>query len=130
MSNIVRFVLLALLGLVLMFGAHLAAIAGYLALAAVTGSDLSVPYWWAYPILYPLATLVAVRRGTISGLMGASALCFIPALYFLGLGIAESKWRASSTAIAGVGLAFVLAAAIGSWAQRAPHRSAILPGNH
>lgn len=124
MSSIVRFVLLALIGFVLMFGAHVAAFAGYAALAAFIGSGGLLPYWWAYPILYPLATVVAVRRGTVSGLMAASALCFIPALYFLSLGIFESKWNASSTAIAGVGLAFVLAAAIGTWAQQRLRRSA------
>ena len=112
MSSIVRFVLLALVGLVLMFGAHFAAFA----VSVVPG--LPLPYWWAYPILYPIATFVAVRRRPISGLMAAAALCFIPALYFLGLGIAESKWSASSTAIVGVALSFVLAAALGTWEQR------------
>lgn len=53
MSTIGRFVLLVLVGLLLMFGAHLAAFAAYATLAAVIGSDLSLPYWWAYPILYP-----------------------------------------------------------------------------
>ena len=118
MSSLLRFVLLALVGLVLMFGAHFAAFTAFL----VPG--LTLPYWWAYPILYPLATIVVVRRGTASAPMAASALCFIPALYFLGLGIAESNWNASSTAIAGVALAFVLAAALGTWEQRRLRRRA------
>lgn len=54
--------------------------------------------------------------------MAASALCFIPTLYFLALGIFESNWSASSAAIFGVGLAFILAAAIGTWAQRSMRR--------
>ena len=115
MRNLVRFVLLALIGFALMVGAHL---------AAFIGSGLQLPYWWAYPIVYPLATIVAVRRGTASALVAASALCFIPALYFLALGITESNWSASSTAIVGVGLAFVLAAAIGTWVQQRQRRSA------
>jgi hypothetical protein len=119
MAIIGRFVLLVLVGFVLMLGAHLVAIIGFGFGASIgLSSDLWVPYWWPYLILFPLATIVAVRRGTVSGLMAAFALCFIPALYFLVLGIAESKWSASSTAIVGVGLAFVLAAAMGRREQR------------
>jgi hypothetical protein len=124
MPSIVRLMLLVLVGFVLMLAAHLAAFAAYAALAAFTGPDPSLPYWWAYPIFYPLATLVAVRRGTTSGLLVACALCSAPALYFLALGIFESNWSASSTAIAGVGLAFVLAATMGTWAQRRLRRGA------
>ena len=115
MPSLVRLLLLALVGFALMFGAHF---------AAFIGSGLQLPYWWAYPLLYPLATIVAVRRGTASGLVAASALCFMPMLYFLALGISESNWSASSTAIVGVGLAFVLAAAIGTWMQQRQRRSA------
>ena len=115
MRHLIRFVLLALVGFALMFGAHF---------AAFIGSGLQLPYWWAYPILYPLATIVAVRRGTASALVAASGLCVTPALYFLALGISESNWSASSTAILGVGLTFVLAAAIGTWVQQRQRHSA------
>jgi hypothetical protein len=112
MRRAATFVLLALSGAVLMFGGHF---------AAFVGRDLPLPYWWAYPILYPLVTVVVVRLRLLSGVVAAAAVCLVPGLYFLALGVFESNWSASSTAIVGIGLSFALAAALGTWVQQRQH---------
>jgi len=51
--------------------------------------------------------------------VGASiAICVLPAAYFLALGLFESNWRASDTALVGVGLAFLLCLGLSSWVRR------------
>ena len=102
------YVVLAVAGFVLMFGAHFAAFAA---------RNLPLPYWWSFLIFYPLTTALVVRQSRLSAVAVAAAVCFFPLCYFLALGVFESNWTASSTAIVGAGLAFVLSAAVGSWVQ-------------
>jgi hypothetical protein len=114
MRTVRSFVLLAFLGGALMFVAHFGA---FLAPLFVT-VGLRLPYWWAYPILYPLAAALAARRGTLEPVASATAVCLLPATYFLALGLFESNWRASNTALLGVGFAFILAVGCSTWARR------------
>ncbi len=111
MRAIGRTILIVLLGGLLMFVGHFGAFLAY-------ATNLRhAPYWWSYLLLYPLAAVLIVRRGWLGPLTAALAICALPALYFLALGVLESNWTASDSAIIGVGAAFVLALAAGSWAR-------------
>jgi hypothetical protein len=82
-----------------------------------------VPYWWAYVLLYPLGAVPVVQRGWLGPLGAAAAICLLPATYFLALGVLESKWTTSSTALLGVGVAFVISMIGASWTARRHHRA-------
>ncbi len=97
----ISFVLFVVLGGILMFGGH--------ALASMSGMNgLQLPYWWSYVILYPLAGIQAVRGGSLRPLAASIAVCLLPALYFAAIGVLDSNWHASNTAILGVAIAFVI----------------------
>lgn len=101
MRTSISFVLFVFLGGLLMLGGHVFAL-----MSAVNGMQL--PYWWSYLILYPLAGIQAVRGGALRPLPASVAVCLLPALYFAAIGVLDSNWHASSTAILGIGIAFVI----------------------
>lgn len=123
MRTLGRFIAVAALGGLLMFVAHFA---GLLRYSNVPGLR-RLPYWWAYLILYPAGAAMVARRHWLHPVLAAAAICLLPVLYFLALGVGESDWTTSDTAIAGVGVAFVLAAAAASWSARreAVHRASL-----
>ena len=109
-------------GFLLMLGAHLVAIFGYLALAglgAPEDSPFIPPYWWGYLVLYPAAGAIAARRRRSSWQLIAFCLCLPPILYFLTLGIVESRWDASQGALWGALVALVLTGLVASYARSA-----------
>ncbi len=97
----ISFVLFVVLGGLLMLAGHAFAL-----MSAVNGVRL--PYWWSYVVLYPLAGIQAVRGGSLRPLQASVALCLLPALYFAAIGLLESNWVASNTAILGVAIAFAI----------------------
>jgi hypothetical protein len=114
-----KILFVACLGGLLMFVAHFGAFLRY-----YYAPDLRhVPYWWAYVVLYPLGAVLVVQRGWLRPLGAAAAICLLPAMYFLALGVLESNWTTSSTAILGVGVAFVVAVIVASWTARHHHRA-------
>ena len=114
MRHVVSFLLCAVAGAMLMLIAHFAAFLGW---------SMGLPYWWAYPLLYPVATIMAVRRRQLQAIPTAFAVCLLPAVYFFSLGILDSNWRASDAALIGVGITFVTAASLATWVQRRLLRS-------
>jgi len=112
MRGIVYFVLFAVLGGVLMFVGHFFAF-----LSSI--NHVALPYWWSYVLLYPLAAFLAVRLRALGPLAAAAAVCLLPACYFVAIGVFDSNWHTSSTAVAGIGIAFVLALACAMWARQA-----------
>jgi hypothetical protein len=58
--------------------------------------------------LYPLAGVLAVRRGGRSSIVASIAACLLPASYFTAIGIADGNWHTSSTAIVRVCIAFAI----------------------
>ena len=119
MRTLGKVVLVASLGFLLMFVGHVGAF-----LATVYAGNLHLPYWWAYLLLYPILAVMAVRRAALPPLVAAVAACLSPGAYFLALGVLEGEWTASSTAIFGVGLAFLLAIIAATWASRQHHTGA------
>ncbi len=95
------FVLFVVLGGLLLVGGH--------AFASMSGANgMQLPYWWSYVILYPLAGIQAVRGRSLRPLPASVAVCLLPALYFTAIGVLDSNWNASGTAILGVGIAFAI----------------------
>jgi hypothetical protein len=119
MRTVAKFVLVACLGGLLMFVAHFGAFLRYYYAPGLR----HVPYWWAYVVLYPLGAVLVVQRGWLRPLEAAVAICLLPAMYFLALGVLESNWTTSSTAILGVGVAFVAALIGASLTARRHHRA-------
>ena len=97
----IAFVLFVVLGGLLMFGGRAFALMGVV-------NRMQLPYWWSYVILYPLAGIQAVRGGSLRPLPASVAVCLLPALYFTAIGVLDSNWHASGTAILGVGIAFAI----------------------
>ena len=96
-------------GFLLMFVAHFG---GFL------GSGLGLPYWWAYLLLYPIATVVSVRRLYLSPLLAAASLCMAPMVYFIAIGKTSHHWNASGSAIGGAIAAFIVSFLLATWSQR------------
>ena len=110
----IRFALFVCLGGALMFVGHLFAFASSI-------NRVPAPYWWSYVILYPLAGVLAVRRGALSPVMASIAVCLLPAAYFTAIGIADGNWHTSSTAIVGVCISFAITLLCATWSERGQH---------
>ncbi|MBA2626421.1 MAG: hypothetical protein H0U85_00250 [Gemmatimonadales bacterium] len=119
MRNLGRVIPVAGLGGLLMFVAHFTGLLRY--------SDVpdlrQLPYWWAYLLIYPAGAAMVARRHWLHPVAAAAAICVVPAVYFVSLGLRESSFTSSDRAIAGVGVAFVLAVVAASWAARHRQRT-------
>jgi hypothetical protein len=110
------------LGFGLMFGGHVMA---FLGSTVFTSLPFRVPYWWGYPLLYPVVAALLARRRPGEWMASALVLCLPPILYFLALGLAEGKWMASSGALWGALLTLIptgfVARAVARRANRLGH---------
>jgi hypothetical protein len=60
--------------------------------ASTFAPNVPLPYWWAYPVLYPAVVVLAVRRGWFTPWSATCAVCLPPAVYFVVIGLADSDW--------------------------------------